>query len=82
MITVLSVWFSTTSSLPHTSDPLQFAYRQNRSPEDATASALHLSLEHLEGKNTRVRMLLVDLVKCDHFTAFTFKIRLKTVLSD
>ncbi|KAI3359068.1 hypothetical protein L3Q82_002570 [Scortum barcoo] len=40
------------SKLPPTFDPLQFAYRPNRSTEDAICSALHLSLTHLEEKNT------------------------------
>ncbi|KAI3360698.1 hypothetical protein L3Q82_012843 [Scortum barcoo] len=48
------------SKLPPTFDPLQFAYRQNRSTEDAICSALHLSLTHLEEKNTHVRMLFLD----------------------
>ncbi|KAI3366460.1 hypothetical protein L3Q82_000594 [Scortum barcoo] len=33
---------------------------QNRSTEDAICSALHLSLTHLEEKNTHVRMLFLD----------------------
>ena len=49
-----------TSKLPPTFDPYQFAYRPNRSTEDAISSALHLSLEHLEGRNTHVRMLFLD----------------------
>ena len=49
-----------TSRLPSTLDPYQFAYRPNRSTEDAISSVLHLSLEHLEEKNTYVRMLFVD----------------------
>ncbi|KAL7856384.1 hypothetical protein AOLI_G00199880 [Acnodon oligacanthus] len=47
-----------TSKLPPTFDPYQFAYRPNRSTEDAMSS--HLSLEHLEGKNTHVRLLFLD----------------------
>ncbi|KAI3357423.1 hypothetical protein L3Q82_015858, partial [Scortum barcoo] len=38
----------------------EFAYRQNCSTEDAICSALHLSLTHLEEKNTHVRMLFLD----------------------
>ncbi len=41
-------------------DPFQFAYRPNRSTENAISSVLHLSLAHLEKKNTYVRMLFVD----------------------
>uniref|UniRef100_A0A3B5PZ90 Reverse transcriptase domain-containing protein n=1 Tax=Xiphophorus maculatus TaxID=8083 RepID=A0A3B5PZ90_XIPMA len=48
------------SRLPSTFDPFQFAYRRNRSTEDAISSALHLSLAHLEEKNTHVRMLFLD----------------------
>ncbi len=45
---------------PSTLDPYQFAYRENRSTEDAIAFVLHTLLEHLELKNTYVRMLFVD----------------------
>ncbi len=40
--------------------PLQFAYRGNRSTDDAIAFTLHTALSHLENKNTYVRMLFVD----------------------
>ncbi len=36
------------NSLPNTLDPLQFAYRPNRSTDDAISSHLHLALTHLE----------------------------------
>lgn len=49
-----------TSSLPATFDPFQFAYRPKRSTDDAIATALHLSLAHLENKNSCVRMLFID----------------------
>jgi len=48
------------SSLPPTFHPFQFAYRRNRSTEDAISAALHLSLAHLEEKNIQVRMLFLD----------------------
>lgn len=48
------------SRLPLTLDPFQFAYRPNRSTEDAISSALHSSLAHLEEKNTHVRLLFLD----------------------
>ncbi|XP_053702104.1 uncharacterized protein LOC128747907 [Synchiropus splendidus] len=48
------------SILPASFDPFQFAYQPNRSTEDAISTALHLSLEHLEKKNTLVRMLFLD----------------------
>ncbi|KAI3355751.1 hypothetical protein L3Q82_004200 [Scortum barcoo] len=35
-----------------TLDPHQFAYRSNRSTEDAVSTALHCVLSHLENKNT------------------------------
>ncbi|KAK3539813.1 hypothetical protein QTP70_013299 [Hemibagrus guttatus] len=41
-------------------DPMQFAYRPNRSTEDAISTTLHLSLSHLENKDTYVRMLFID----------------------
>ncbi|KAI2645121.1 hypothetical protein H4Q32_027825 [Labeo rohita] len=46
--------------VPDTIDPLQFAYRTNRSVDDATAIALHHILQHLESSRTYVRMLFLD----------------------
>ncbi|KAI2645345.1 hypothetical protein H4Q32_028858 [Labeo rohita] len=40
------------SSLPNTLDPFQFAYRPNRSTDDAISSTLHLALTHLEQKDS------------------------------
>ncbi len=48
------------SVLPASLDPLQFAYRSNRSTDDAIVFTLHTALSHLENKNTYVRMLFVD----------------------
>ncbi len=48
------------SVLPASLDPLQFAYRSNRSTDNASAFTLHTALSHLENKNTYVRMLFVD----------------------
>ncbi len=48
------------SVLPASLDPLQFAYRSNRSTDDAIAFTRHTALSHLENKNTYVRMLFVD----------------------
>ncbi len=45
--------------LPAWLDPLQFAYRSNRSTDDAIAFTLHTALSHLENNNTYVRMLFV-----------------------
>lgn len=49
-----------TSILPPSLDPIQFAYCPNRSTEDTISTALHLTLEHQENKNTSVQMLFVD----------------------
>ncbi|KAK1788543.1 hypothetical protein P4O66_016974 [Electrophorus voltai] len=50
-----------TSSLPASMDPLQFAYRHNRSTDDAIAHLLHTTLTHLdEGRGNYVKMLFVD----------------------
>ncbi len=48
------------TSLPNTLDPLQFAYRPNRSTDDAISTTLHLALTHLENKESYVRMLFID----------------------
>eukprot|EP00061_Rhincodon_typus_P012173 g37742.t1 len=37
-----------------------FAYRHNRPTEDAIPLALHSSLEHLDNKDTDIRLLLID----------------------
>lgn len=47
-------------TIPDTVDPLQFAYRRNRSTDDAVNTAIHTALTHLEGKDTYVRMLFID----------------------
>jgi hypothetical protein len=44
--------------IPETLDPLQFAYRSNRSTDDVISIALHTALSHLDKRNTYVRMLL------------------------
>ena len=41
-------------------DPLQFAYRPNRSVDDAINIALHYILQHLDNRNTFARVLFVD----------------------
>ncbi len=48
------------SVLPASLDPIQFAYRSNRSTDNAIAFTLHTALSHLENKYTYVRMLFVD----------------------
>ncbi|KAK1786008.1 hypothetical protein P4O66_017563 [Electrophorus voltai] len=50
-----------TSSLLASMDPLQFAYRHNRSTDDAVAHLLHTTLTHLDkGRANYVKMLFVD----------------------
>ena len=46
--------------ISETLDPLQFAYRQKRSTDDAISIALHTALSHLDKRNTYVRMLFID----------------------
>ena len=46
--------------IPETLDPLQFAYRSNRSTDDDISIALHTALSHLDKGNTYVRMLFID----------------------
>ncbi len=41
-------------------DPLQFAYRSNRSLDDAVNMGLHYVLQHLDRPGTYVRILFVD----------------------
>ncbi|XP_051931224.1 uncharacterized protein LOC127607140 isoform X1 [Hippocampus zosterae] len=41
-------------------DPLQFAYRANRSVDDAVNIGLHYILEHLDSTGTYARILFVD----------------------
>ncbi len=49
------------SSIPVTLDPLQFAYRPNRSTDDAISHDLHSSLTHIDSKNGNyVRLLFID----------------------
>ena len=48
------------SIIPETLDPLQFAYRPDRSTDDANYIALHTALSHLDKRNTYVRMLFID----------------------
>ncbi|KAK2889881.1 hypothetical protein Q8A73_018181 [Channa argus] len=38
----------------------QFAYRPNRSTDDAISTTLHLALTHLDSKDSYVRMLFID----------------------
>ena len=66
LTSVIMKWFERlvkdhiTSTLPDTLDLLQFAYRPNRSTDNAIAIALHSSLSHLDKRNTYLRMLFID----------------------
>ena len=46
--------------ISETLEPLQFAYRPNRSTDDAITIALHDALSHMDKRNTYVRMLFID----------------------
>ena len=46
--------------LPRSLDQHQYAYRENRSTEDAIVTALHSTLTHLDKKETYVRLLFID----------------------
>ncbi len=48
------------SVLPPSLDPFQFAYRSNRSTDDAITTALHPALTHLDKTDTYVRLLFID----------------------
>ncbi len=48
------------NNIPASLDPHQFAFRTNRSTEDAISTALHSVFTHLENNNTYIRMLFVD----------------------
>ncbi|KAK3528503.1 hypothetical protein QTP70_000581 [Hemibagrus guttatus] len=47
--------------LPPSLDPMQFAYHPNRFTDNAFSTTLHLSLTHLDNKDTYVRMLFIYL---------------------
>ena len=46
--------------IPETLDPIQFAYRPNRSTDDAISIALHTALSQVDKRNTYVTMLFID----------------------
>ena len=46
--------------IPHTLDPLHFAYCPNRSTDDAMSIALHNAISHLDKRNTYIRMMIID----------------------
>ena len=47
--------------IPETIDPLQFAYRPNRSTDDAISIALHTALSHLGLKDPGTKHLPLQL---------------------
>ncbi|KAI4897620.1 hypothetical protein NFI96_030292, partial [Prochilodus magdalenae] len=49
-----------TATIDVTVDPHQYAYRRNRSTDDAISSLVHTAFTHLEQKDSYVRMLFVD----------------------
>ncbi|KAK3528499.1 hypothetical protein QTP70_000472 [Hemibagrus guttatus] len=56
-------------------DPLQFAYRANRSVDDAVNMALHFILQHLDSPGSYSRILFVDF-------SFTFNMIIPALLRD
>jgi hypothetical protein len=47
--------------IPDTLDPLQFAYRPNKSADDSVFIALHTALSHLDKRHLQyVKMLFID----------------------
>ncbi len=48
------------ANIPKDLDSYQFAYRANRSTDDAVSIALHTALTHLEQPDSYVRMLFID----------------------
>ncbi len=48
------------SSIPVTLDPLQFAYRPNRSTDDAISQVRHSSLTHIDSKNGNYVRIFID----------------------
>ncbi|KAF7691443.1 hypothetical protein HF521_011740, partial [Silurus meridionalis] len=48
------------TQLPPSLDPMQFAYRSNRSTDGAISTTIHLALTHLDNKDSYVRMLFID----------------------
>ncbi|KAI5090163.1 gastrula zinc finger protein XlCGF28.1-like [Silurus meridionalis] len=48
------------TQLPPSLNTMQFAYRPDRSTDDAIPTTLHLALTHLDNKDSYVRMLFID----------------------
>ena len=67
------------STLPVTLDPLQFAYRPNRSTDNAIAITLYTALSHLDKRNTYVRMY-VRMLLIDYSAAFNTIVPSKLII--
>ena len=46
--------------IDHIRDPLQFAYRQRKSVQDAVLTLIHDISKHLENRNSQARILFID----------------------
>lgn len=74
------------NAIPPTLDQYQFAYRENRSIEDAISIAIYTLLQHPEHKNTYARLLFVDFslafntIRPNKFTAKLYSLGLNTSL--
>ena len=66
------------SKLPSDLDPCQFAYRSNRSVDDAISINIHEILQHLENKNSYARVLFVDYSSAFN-TIIPFKLHSKLI---
>ncbi len=61
------------SSIPATLDPLQFAYRPNRSTDDVISQVLHSSLTHIDSKKGNyVRLLFIDYSLFIYYSIFIY----------
>lgn len=47
------------SIIPDSLDPLQFAYSPNRSVDDTISLTLHTALEHLDRRDTYLRLVFI-----------------------
>ncbi|KAK1786835.1 hypothetical protein P4O66_017219, partial [Electrophorus voltai] len=65
------------TQLPPSLDPLQFAYRPNRSTDDAISTTLHLALTHLDKKGTYFAddTTMVGLINKDNESAYREEVR-------
>ncbi len=73
------------SSIPVTLDPLQFAYRPNRSTDDAISQVLHSFLTHISKNVNYYRLLFIDYkiietIKCTHSPHTSYRWRGERVI--